>query len=558
MEATGALDLATAALRRGAFAEARVALETALSQDTAAGGAPLVHELLAQTCLALEDYDAALLQAAAAFRMRRSAGECRRAALIAITLASVHHVAGSDAAARAWLERAGRLLDGEGDCIERGYLAVAIAGCDTRDLGGLLRDTELALALARQHGDTTLEMRALADSGLALVVTGRVPEGMARLEEAMTAVVAGEMGHVGQAGLACCAMLHACDRTDDVERAADWCRAVTDYARAAFGDPPARILLSHCRIAYGSMLVQVGRWDEAEVELRCAVETSRARLKQAEGSGRLAEVLVRRGRLGEAEAVLAGFEDTSFAAPALARLWLQRRETAPAEAVLSAALREVAGDQPMLVRLLALRAAVLVAAGDAAGAADAAAAALAAAEQVCAPGLVGLARLAAGSAAMAAEDGAAAAEHFDAALLALATVDRPVHAAEVRLARAELLRDQNPGSAVAEARAALATFQRVGARSETDRAIRLLRGLAPHTPATGADTFSLLSRREREVLELLAEGLTNAQIARRLVITTRTAEHHVAAVLSKLGLRRRSEAAAQAAALRPTSAAGRG
>ena len=48
------------------------------------------------------------------------------------------------------------------------------------------------------------------------------------------------------------------------------------------------------------------------------------------------------------------------------------------------------------------------------------------------------------------------------------------------------------------------------------------------------------------MLGLLAEGRSNAQIAERLVISTRTAEHHVASILSKLGLRRRSEAAAYA------------
>jgi DNA-binding CsgD family transcriptional regulator len=61
-----------------------------------------------------------------------------------------------------------------------------------------------------------------------------------------------------------------------------------------------------------------------------------------------------------------------------------------------------------------------------------------------------------------------------------------------------------------------------------------------------------LTRREQEVLELLGEGRTNAGIAAKLVISPKTVEHHVSAVLAKLGVSNRAEAAAakQAAATR--------
>jgi DNA-binding NarL/FixJ family response regulator len=60
-------------------------------------------------------------------------------------------------------------------------------------------------------------------------------------------------------------------------------------------------------------------------------------------------------------------------------------------------------------------------------------------------------------------------------------------------------------------------------------------------PATRNNPLGL-TRRESEVLALLAEGLTNAEIGQRLSITAKTADHHVAAILSKLGAHTRGEA----------------
>jgi LuxR family maltose regulon positive regulatory protein len=59
-----------------------------------------------------------------------------------------------------------------------------------------------------------------------------------------------------------------------------------------------------------------------------------------------------------------------------------------------------------------------------------------------------------------------------------------------------------------------------------------------------------LSAREREVLALLAAGLTNREIAARLVISPETAKKHVAAIYAKLGVKNRTEAAARARVLR--------
>ncbi|HEY6888658.1 MAG TPA: LuxR C-terminal-related transcriptional regulator, partial [Solirubrobacter sp.] len=58
-----------------------------------------------------------------------------------------------------------------------------------------------------------------------------------------------------------------------------------------------------------------------------------------------------------------------------------------------------------------------------------------------------------------------------------------------------------------------------------------------------------LSRREVEVVRLVAQGLTNREIAARLVLSTRTVDMHVRNILSKLRSRTRTEAASRAAEL---------
>jgi DNA-binding NarL/FixJ family response regulator len=57
----------------------------------------------------------------------------------------------------------------------------------------------------------------------------------------------------------------------------------------------------------------------------------------------------------------------------------------------------------------------------------------------------------------------------------------------------------------------------------------------------GADLYASLTPRERQVLQLAAQGLRNREIAEHLGISPRTAESHRAKVMSKLGLRREAD-----------------
>jgi DNA-binding CsgD family transcriptional regulator len=106
------------------------------------------------------------------------------------------------------------------------------------------------------------------------------------------------------------------------------------------------------------------------------------------------------------------------------------------------------------------------------------------------------------------------------------------------------------GGDVAAVESALATFRQLGARAAARRAQQRLAALRGRTPCSRrADTLSDpdgLTRREREVLELLAGGRSDTQIAAALHISPKTAGCHVSSILVKLGVDNRMQAAAHA------------
>ncbi len=158
--------------------------------------------------------------------------------------------------------------------------------------------------------------------------------------------------------------------------------------------------------------------------------------------------------------------------------------------------------------------------------------------------------------ALASTDVSTAREHLETALAAFSHAGIPYRSAQTRLLLARVLRRADPAVAGAEARAALSVFEDLGAGRDADGAAALLRDLGVKAARTGPKNVGRLTKREQEVLALLGEALSNPEIAARLCLSRKTVEHHVACILSKLGLRGRAEAAALAARAAPWEAAG--
>jgi DNA-binding CsgD family transcriptional regulator len=277
---------------------------------------------------------------------------------------------------------------------------------------------------------------------------------------------------------------------------------------------------------------------------------SKGFLLRVEATAQLAELRVLQGRLEEAAALLRPYEDRFAACGPLARLHLARGEPHLAAAAIVRALRELVADRLQEGPLLALLVEVELAREDIGAACRAVGRLARVAAGVEGVNLRAQAALAAGRVAAARADHQAALAHLQEAQRLLEGEQPPLLSGLIRLELARVLAEAvGQAAAIGEARAGLSVFERLGARPYADRTAALLRGLGDteqRRALVPSAAVGSLSPREGEVLHLLRQGLTNAEIAERLFISAKTAEHHVSRVLTKLGVRSRAEAAAVA------------
>jgi DNA-binding CsgD family transcriptional regulator len=472
-----------------------------------------------------------------AFRRR---GDLMFAAGAALSLVGYNKgYLGNTAAARGWLSRAARIIENEVPEL-RGELlgATAYVTDDPVQSEALARQ---AAEIGRVNGNSDLELMAMHAAGQALVQQGRTEEGMSLLDEAMAGVIGGEGSDPLTVAQMSCMTMVVCGSCLDLERATQWVQSLERFIDR-YGCP---FLYAECRTYYGRVLFENGDWGAAEALLIDAISMSEGVFlaPHAFASGTLAELMLAQGRVEDAAKVLRGVEGREEAAAAVASLHLKRGEPSAAAAVLRRRLAATSPDRLDAAAVIELlgEAEIALLDSDAAIERGRALVALGAANDchlIVAHGerLLGHA--------LAPTDVSAACTHLETALAAFIRAGIPYRTAQTRLLLAQVLRRNDRQVAGAEARAALSIFEDLGAGRDADTAAALMRDLGVKAARTGPKNFGRLTKREQEVLALLGEGLSNSEIAQRLFLSRKTVEHHVARILSKLGLRGRAEAAA--------------
>jgi DNA-binding CsgD family transcriptional regulator len=446
---------------------------------------------------------------------------------------------GEFAQAGGWLARTARLLDeADADCVERSLLLIPIAlrARDQADFPEALRlFDQVAAAAERFHDAEVLAMSCLG-RGQTLIGMGQIERGISLLDEAMVAVTTGEVSPIN-VGIVYCGSIEAFQAVFELGRAQQWTTALNSWCES---QPDAVPFRGRCLVFRSEILQLHGLWHDARDEVRRAYEwLSRPPIEPAVGEAHYqqAELHRLRGEFADAEADYRdGAKWGRRPDPGLALMRLAQGDPAAAAATIRRAIDEVDPfDRP---RLLEPFVEIMLAAGDAdaarAAADDLAALGKAGSQpmllQAIAARADGLVRLASGDA--------------KGALVALRrswgiwqALDAPYESARVRVSVALACRELgDTDAATLELADARETFDRLGAKPDRERVDQLSR-MAPPIPAG-------LSRRELEVLRLVATGRTNREIAEELGISERTIDRHVSNIFAKLDVSSRAAATA--------------
>lgn len=461
--------------------------------------------------------------------------EVTSAARLAIEVGFLWLLRGESTVGSGWIGRATRLLREMPECVEHGYLRYldVLDALDRGDVDRALAVARDMRALADRHDDQTLRAVATVYEGMATVGRGNIDEGLALLDEAMLPVRAGTV-HPSWAGNLYCQLMALFIDLADVPRARAWTDATERWCDLHSN---AAMFIGICRVHRAQLLYLEGAWRDAEQRATRAchdladmnVEVVAAAWYQI---GELRRV---QGDLDSAEQAFTQANELGRdPQPGLALVRLAQGRPSTAAAAVSAALAAVE-QPPKRAPLLAAQVDIADAMGVADVGLEAARELTTVAETFATPGLLALARQAAGAARLLADEPDRALPLLRDACRRWRELGARYETARVRelLARA-LAAVGDTDTAAREHAAAQVAFRDLGAALEVSDA----RGAPAPAHLPGG-----LTLREVEILRRVADGGSNADIAAALTISERTVERHVSNIFGKLEVSSRIEAA---------------
>ncbi len=540
LEVADPLRAGRAALRRGEWERARTYFEAAHEQ----GESPEAMEALAMAAWWLDDGQLTIESRECSYRLYRESGDAASAARMAIWLAWDYLAfRGEPAVARGWLQRAHRLLAALEPVSEHGWLAIRegeFAFVLENDLAATRSWAVRARAIGSSLGIDDIELSALGLEGLALASEGKIADGIRQLDEASAAAIGGEISELWAVGRTCCYMITACERVRDFERASQWCQRMLEFAERW----RIRDLFAVCRAHYGAILVSRGTWEEADATFETAMqEFAGSRPGMAfEALVRRAELRRRQGRLDEAAALFHKVEFHAYAQLGLAHVALDGGDAALAAERAERFLSKLGPDSRLQRAAgLELYARSLVALAEVERARSAVIELLDLLAEVGGDSLRASALAVDGVVAGAEGDLDAARLSMEDAIDLFQQIGAPFETARSRLDLARVLASLGRNdAAVQQARVAQEALQGMSAEREAQRAADLM---IEFDPAESRVASAVLTPRELDVLKLIAQGLSNPEIAQRLVLSEHTVHRHLANILRKLDLSSRAAAA---------------
>ncbi len=466
-------------------------------------------------------------------------GDREAAARSAFWLAFGLQQRGARAAASGWLARAAHILNGtHRESVVRGYLLIpsAIQQIGQGDPAAGLATLSRASEIAEQFADRDLASLACHGRGRALIRLGQIAQGVALLDEAMVAVLAGEVSPL-LAGDVYCSVLEGCQETFDLPRAYEWTASLARWCEA---QPDLVRYRGECLLYRAELLQLRGHWHEAAGDAAHACEMLISRPAAGAAFYRLGEIHRLRGEFPQAEAAYTQANERGRKPqPGLSLLRLAQGQVDAA----AISIRSVLMDTPSpaaRARILSAAVEILLTAEDLEHACTAAEelAEIARARQ--APLLSAMSAHATGAVLLAKDDIVGAAASLRSAWEMWRDLEMPYDEAQARLLLAAICarRDDQDGRRL-EMDAARRLF------TELDAAPCLAR-MALDSERAGRRSVGSLSEREAQVLRLLAAGKTNRDIGEALFISEKTVARHVSNIFDKLGVSSRTAATAWA------------